>query len=65
MSDRLAISATLSALMMSLYVLFGSDVPRVPLGISALENPFNRDALLTASGTTMPGSLGDPGLLHD
>lgn len=65
MSDRLAISATLSALMMSLYVLFGSDVPRVPIGISKLETPLNRDALLTSSGTTMPGPLGDPGLLRD
>lgn len=35
MSDKLAISAALSVLMMSAYVLFGADVPRVPLGPSS------------------------------
>lgn len=31
-SDRLAISASFSVLMMALYVLFGDNVHRVPLG---------------------------------
>jgi len=32
MSDRLTVSATMSVLMMSIYVLFGSDAARLPLG---------------------------------
>ncbi|MCX7864310.1 MAG: hypothetical protein N2423_04625 [Novosphingobium sp.] len=32
MSDRLALSATLSVLMMSIYVLFGNGVARLPIG---------------------------------
>lgn len=32
MSDRLAISASFSVLMMALYVLFGDNVQRVPFG---------------------------------
>lgn len=32
MSDRLAISASFSVLMMAIYVLFGQNVERVPLG---------------------------------
>lgn len=32
MSDKLAISAALSVLMMSAYVLLGSDAIRVPIG---------------------------------
>ncbi|MDE8650223.1 hypothetical protein [Novosphingobium album (ex Liu et al. 2023)] len=31
MSDRLAISATFSVLMMAIYVLFGAEAQRVPL----------------------------------
>jgi hypothetical protein len=30
MSDRLTVSATMSVLMMSIYVLFGSDAARLP-----------------------------------
>lgn len=37
MSDRLAISASLSVLMMSVYVLFGSDAVRVPFGPEAVS----------------------------
>lgn len=36
MSDRLAISASFSVLMMAIYVLFGDNVQRVPLGPSQL-----------------------------
>jgi hypothetical protein len=39
MSDRLAISATLSVLMMSLYVLFGNNVERAPIGPDHLAMP--------------------------
>ena len=37
MSDRLAVSASLSVLMMSIYVLFGGDAQRVPIGPDAIE----------------------------
>jgi hypothetical protein len=39
MSDRLAISAAFSVLMMSIYVLFGSDAARVPLAAERLDAP--------------------------
>ena len=32
MSDRLAVSASFSVLMMSIYVLFGADAAREPFG---------------------------------
>jgi hypothetical protein len=32
MSDRLTVSASFSVLMMAIYVLFGDNVVRVPLG---------------------------------
>ena len=32
MSDRLAVSVSLSVLMMSIFVLFGSQAARLPLG---------------------------------
>jgi len=35
MSDRLAIAATASVLMMSVYVLFGQGAVREPLGLGA------------------------------
>lgn len=35
MSDRLAVSAALSVLMMAIYVLFCADVPRAALGPGA------------------------------
>ena len=49
MSDRLAVSATISVLMMSVYVLFGSDTAHAPIG------PFQESAV-SASGL-----LGNPG----
>ncbi len=39
MSDRLAIAATASVLMMSIYVLFGADAARVPLTAGELSAP--------------------------
>jgi hypothetical protein len=36
MSDRLAISASFSVLMMAIYVLFGENIERVPLSPSRL-----------------------------
>lgn len=36
MSERLAISASFSVLMMAIYVLFGPNVQRMPLGPSDL-----------------------------
>lgn len=42
MSDRLAISASFSVLMMAIYVLFGDGVARVPLApITSVETPGN------------------------
>ena len=35
MSDRLAISATFSVLMMAIYVLFGSEAVHAPVGPNA------------------------------
>lgn len=40
MSDRLAISAALSVMMMSIYVLFGTDTARVPFP-SGLTSPIS------------------------
>ena len=44
MSDRLAISAAASVLMMSIYVLFGSDAARVPFTSDALASPVSISA---------------------
>jgi len=49
MSERLAVSATISVLMMSIYVLFGSQTERLPLGPSGLTPP---------SSITAPGGFG-------
>jgi len=46
MSDRLAISATLSILMMSIYVLFGAHAARAPLG----PDQFQTTSAIPASG---------------
>jgi hypothetical protein len=54
MSDRLAFSATLSVLMMTIYVLFGADASRMPLGPEQLRVP---------AAATAPGMLGNPGRL--
>ena len=51
MSDRLAISASFSVLMMAIYVLFGENVERVPLGPSQF-----------LSGTELTVSVGTPEL---
>lgn len=44
MSDRLAISATLSVLMMTIYVLFGTDAAREPLSADSLASPVSISA---------------------
>ena len=44
MSDRLAISAALSVLMMSMYVLFGGDAARVPMSGEGLASPISVSA---------------------
>lgn len=36
MSDRLALSAAISAMMMAIYVLFGGDAAQLPVGQSGL-----------------------------
>jgi hypothetical protein len=41
MSDRLAISAALSVLMMSIYVLFGHDAAHAPLSTDRLVSPVD------------------------
>jgi len=55
MSDRLAVSATMSVLMMSIYVLFGADAARVPLGPA--------ESLSPAFSASAPGLPTDPGRL--
>lgn len=37
MSDRLALSATFSVMMMALYVLFGTEAVRAPIGPDAFR----------------------------
>jgi len=44
MSDRLAVSASLSVLMMSTYVLFGSGAAHAPLGPEQLSAPHSASA---------------------
>ena len=41
MSDRLAIAATASVLMMSVYVLFGQAAVREPIGKGAPDSAFS------------------------
>jgi len=51
MSDQLAVSACLSVLMMSIYLLFGSDAAR---------EPFGPDQLRTTHTATAPGLPRNP-----
>lgn len=44
MSDRLAISAAFSVLMMSAYVLFGAEAVRVPVGPASVATPVSVSA---------------------
>ncbi len=54
MSDRLTVSATMSVLMMSIYVLFGSDAARLPLG----PDQHSRHHAASAAGLpTSPAQL--------
>lgn len=41
MSDRLTISAAMSVLMMAIYVLFGSETVRVPVGSESFDSPVS------------------------
>ncbi|MEZ5735276.1 MAG: hypothetical protein R3E09_05625 [Novosphingobium sp.] len=52
MSDRLAVSASMSVLMMSIYVLFGADAARVPLEPAESFSP--------AISATAPALPADP-----
>lgn len=56
MSDRLAVSASMSVLMMSIYVLFGTDAVRAPLRSEQLDAP---------ASITAPGLPGNPGRIMD
>ena len=52
MSDRLAISASFSVLIMAVYVLFGANVERVPFGPGAVTHasaPLLDDLTTSAS----------------
>ncbi len=51
MSDRLAISASFSVLMMAMYVLFGNDAVRMPVGPGQLDTPL---ASSSANAITAP-----------
>ena len=53
MSDRLAVSASMSVLMMAIYVLFGADAARVPLELD--------EALTPPASMTVPGLPTEPG----
>ncbi|MCB2074768.1 MAG: hypothetical protein H6917_16000 [Novosphingobium sp.] len=55
MSDRLAVSACMSVMMMAIYVLFGADAARVPLGPP--------ESLTPSISATAPGLPTDPGRL--
>lgn len=55
MSDRLAISASFSVLMMALYVLFGAQSARVPFGPQEMREPASIAAPLSVSGTASTG----------
>ncbi len=52
MSDRLAVSASLSVLMMSIYVLFGADAARAP---------FTSEDLRAPAALSAPAAFSDPG----
>lgn len=56
MSDRLAVSAALSVLMMSAYVLFGAEAVRAPLGPEGLSVPAQVQApALPEPAALLPG----------
>lgn len=57
MSDKLAISATLSVLMMTAYVLFGGEAAHVPFGPDSLEAPAGISAPSFDVEVLLPGSL--------
>jgi len=44
MSDRLAISASFSVLMMAVYVLFGANAERVPIGPAQFSSDYSASA---------------------
>ncbi len=44
MSDRLAVSAAFSVLMMASYVLLSTDAARVPLGPDSFDTPLRVSA---------------------
>ena len=55
MSDRLALSATLSVMMMALYVLFGADAARAPIGPAQFQvaaEAVNPPSLFLLDGLT-------------
>jgi len=53
MSDRLAISASFSVLMMAVYVLFGANVERVPLGSAQYSSDFSASAGLPSPSASL------------
>lgn len=57
MSDRLAISASFSVLMMAIYVLFGENVQRVPIGGSQLLFPVEQG--ISVKTPELPRSPGE------
>ena len=59
MSDRLAVSASMSVLMMAIYVLFGANTARVPL---ELDESFTTPAGISAPGLA-PSLANEPGRL--
>lgn len=54
MSDRLALSATFSVMMMALYVLFGAEAARMPIGPDAFRTSGETAA---PSGSLLPEGL--------
>lgn len=54
MSDRLALSATLSVMIMAIYVLFGAETARAPIGPDAFRISGEAAA---PSGSLLPEGL--------
>lgn len=51
MSDRLALSATLSVMMMAIYVLFGTEAARAPIGPESFQITAE---MVSPSGVLLP-----------
>jgi len=53
MSDRLAISASFSVLMMAVYVLFGANAEWVPIGPAQFSSDYSASAGLPSPSASL------------